>query len=307
MVSEDWLTELAGGYGLAPSQFVLGLPETQLSVIRWRRTQGNPQQIFTRDPIDSYLLSLHLQPTRANAWLGKQRVWSGPIAANTIRLTLPGARPRWVSDSSFDFLNFIFPRETIDRIAGAERHRVHHGLRKSAPLYCRDDIAASLGRSLLEALRRQRPFTLTFADAIGRALLAHLLGRYAGTAEGVAQHELSLEALRHVREYMEAHLNGDICVRDLAAVVGMSESHFAHGFRAATGIPPHRFLMTARLDRAQIRLGGTSRSMLDIALDCGFKDASHFSRVFKRFVGCTPKTFRREMSRSPAALKGESI
>src|SRR5262249_31077625 len=161
--------------------------------------------------------SVHLQPTRADAWLGKQHVWSGPIGANTIRLTLPGAQPRWVSDSSFEFLHLIFPRQTIARIVGADSDRAHSCLRKSVPLYSQVEFAASLGRSLLEALRHRRPFATACADAIGRALIAHLLGRYTDTAQTAARHELSWDVLRCVREYIAMNLNGDIRVRDLAA------------------------------------------------------------------------------------------
>jgi len=246
--------------------------------------------------MDSYALSLHLKPTQGEAWLDERRVWSGPIPANTIRLTPPGVRPRWIGEASFDFLHFLFPRETIDRIAGTDSDRIHRCLRGSAPFYCRDDVAAGLGRSLLEALRRRRPFTLNFVDSIGQALIAHFLGRYAGVSGAHTRSEFNLDTLQRVRAYIAANLQENIRVRNLAAVVDMSESHFAHRFRAATGLSPHRFVTSVRLDRAQVRLACGSSSLLEIAFDCGFKDASHFSRVFKRFLGCTPNAFRRAIS-----------
>lgn len=106
--------------------------------------------------------------------------------------------------------------------------------------------------------------------------------------------ELDPNVLRRVRDFIAVNLDSDIRVRDLAAFFGMSESHFAHRFRATAGISPHRFVMTSRLDTARLRLQCSSDSVLRIAFDCGFKDASHFSRVFKKFIGCTPKVFRRE-------------
>lgn len=112
--------------------------------------------------------------------------------------------------------------------------------------------------------------------------------------------ELDPNVLRRVRDFIAVNLDNDIRVRDLAAFFGMSESHFAHRFRATTGTSPHRFVMTSRLDTARLRLQCSSDSVLRIAFDCGFKDASHFSRVFKQFIGCTPKVFRREGRGAPS-------
>jgi AraC family transcriptional regulator len=285
------------------AQFALGLPEARLSVIRWRRTEDGPKQFFEREPVEGYVLSILLEPMRADAWLDERPIWSGPIGANTIRLTLPKARPRWASDSSFDVLHLIFPREAVDQIAGAEGKQMHSRLRQSAPLYRRDDVAANLGRMLLEALRNDRPLATTFADALARALIAHVLGRYASAASANRQHELCADELQCLRDYIAANLHRAILVRDLASALGMSESHFARRFRASTGLSPHQFITTSRLDHARVRLRTSSVSVLQVALDCGFKDAGHFSRVFKKFVGHTPQVFRREISRSALAQR----
>ena len=75
-------------------------------------------------------------------------------------------------------------------------------------------------------------------------------------------------------------------------MAGLSDSHFAHSFRASTGLPPHQFIRAMRIERAQQLLRETEQSIAAIAIDCGFKDASHFARVFKTTAGVSPKRFR---------------
>ena len=65
----------------------------------------------------------------------------------------------------------------------------------------------------------------------------------------------------------------------------MSRFHFSRQFRLAMGVSPHRYAMTKRIERAKQLLRDRSSNVLDVALNCGFKDASHFSRVFKAIVG----------------------
>lgn len=303
MISNLFLRELENRYALVPAQFVLQLPESQLSVIRWRRSKGNVEQVFEPHPVDGYRLSIVLQPMRANAWIDERPVWSGLIGANTIRLTLPGTKTRWVSDSSFDLIHFYFPKHAIDQMIAGGPDRIHDRLRASAPLYRRDDVAANLGRAMLESLRCRRPLAIKFVDAMGRALLAHALGQYSQRADSTSHRKLDPNAFSLVRDFIAVNLHSDIRVRDLAILVGLSESHFAHRFRATTGVSPHRFVTASRLDTAQMCLQRNSDSVLRIALDCGFKDASHFSRVFKRFFGCTPQVFRREERSARSKLR----
>lgn len=74
---------------------------------------------------------------------------------------------------------------------------------------------------------------------------------------------------------------------DLAQVAGLSRHHFARTFKAATGLPPHAYQLQLALEHAKgLLLSGLPISQA--ALDAGFADQSHFSRVFRQFTGATP-------------------
>ena len=99
--------------------------------------------------------------------------------------------------------------------------------------------------------------------------------------------------LRAVEEYIEEHLDGCPTLAQLAAVVRLNPYHFARQFKAATGLPPHQYVILRRVERAkQLLQAGTDLSLAEVALRAGFSDQSQFSRHFNRLVGVTPGQFR---------------
>ena len=94
-------------------------------------------------------------------------------------------------------------------------------------------------------------------------------------------------------EYIEEHLDGCPSLAQMAAVVGLNPYHFARQFKAATGLPPHQYVIMRRVERAKELLqAGTDLSLAEVGARAGFSDQSQFSRHFKRFVGVTPGRFR---------------
>jgi len=98
--------------------------------------------------------------------------------------------------------------------------------------------------------------------------------------------------LKRVIEHVDANLSSKVSLLDLAAVAGLSRMHFACQFRAATGLRPHEFLLQRRISRSKELMKGTSMTIAEIALAVGFLTQAHFTTVFKRFVGYTPRQWR---------------
>jgi AraC family transcriptional regulator len=90
-----------------------------------------------------------------------------------------------------------------------------------------------------------------------------------------------------------SNLSSDLPIAALARHCGLSRSYFARAFKVSTGLPPHRWLMRRRIQCAQDMLEGTSESIAEIALGCGFADQSHLTRVFHAIVGVSPAAWRR--------------
>ncbi len=78
----------------------------------------------------------------------------------------------------------------------------------------------------------------------------------------------------------------------MAAVARLNSCHFARQFKAATGLPPHQYVIMRRVERAkQFLQAGTDLSLAEISAHAGFSDQSQFCHHFKRFVGVTPRQF----------------
>lgn len=132
-------------------------------------------------------------------------------------------------------------------------------------------------------------------DLYGDGLTLALLIEFFQIARRQPRKRSALTAwqLRRVTDYMEAHCDDNIRLQDLAALVDLSQSHFSHAFKASTGVPPHQWQLQARIRRGQEMLVAGDRPLTEIAVEAGFSDQAHFTRVFRRLVGETPAAWRK--------------
>jgi transcriptional regulator GlxA family with amidase domain len=99
--------------------------------------------------------------------------------------------------------------------------------------------------------------------------------------------------LRRVTDFMRDNLPDTLQLAQLAAISGLSPSHFGRAFKGSTGLPPHRWHLNLRIERARAMLTDAGASLADVACATGFADQSHFTRVFSKIVGTSPGAWRR--------------
>ena len=124
------------------------------------------------------------------------------------------------------------------------------------------------------------------------------------TPDGVAPKipgSLARWQLVRALELFETNFDRRIRLDDVADAVRMSKSHFSRAFTGCVGEPPARYLRRYRVKRAHEMMLSTSKSLSEIALNCGFADQSHFTRTFSRMVGVAPAAWRRAFSRGPGS------
>lgn len=102
-----------------------------------------------------------------------------------------------------------------------------------------------------------------------------------------------LRRLLRAKDHMDGASEEDWPVEWLANVSGVSESHFAHSFKEAFGVPPHRYLLTRRIERAKALLRDTEAPIIEIAFQTGWNSLGTFGRVFRDVTGESPSELRR--------------
>jgi len=129
-----------------------------------------------------------------------------------------------------------------------------------------------------------------FADSLASALAARLLALQSrnGSSASKSGRALPTWRLRNVMEYIEAHLDEDLTLTELATVAGFSLSHFKPLFKQAVGRPVHRYVLERRVERARALLLEGGKSMVEIALEAGFAHPSHMARCMRRVLGLRP-------------------
>jgi AraC-like DNA-binding protein len=161
------------------------------------------------------------------------------------------------------------------------------------PLFASDPGVMPLVHAMTSALARQDRLAPAYIDGLAIALLTRLVSRFAASGWDERRAAISLDGrLQRSIDFINAHLADDLRLASMSSVAGLSPYHFSHLFTAAIGMPPHRYLLKLRIERARERLRFSRDSILAVALDCGFKDASHFARVFARETGLSPRQFR---------------
>ena len=98
--------------------------------------------------------------------------------------------------------------------------------------------------------------------------------------------------LQQAVDYIHTHLDRELSLEQMAAVIHISPTYFASLFKHATGISPHQYVIRQRVKRAKSLLLKTDLTIADIAFQVGFSSQSHLTQQFKRFTGMTPRQVR---------------
>lgn len=244
---------------------------------------------------ETYTLVFHLGgSTRVAGFSGSRCLGQGVRQPS---ITLDGLESsRWELAGESSFMHLYVPRRAlaryVARVAGTN----------SAPwlqaCFGRDDPWLCSFFSLLvqDHLLNNGERQGALLDNLADALFSHLLRFYTHKAvcslPARRPARLGAHLLRKVEAYVDEHLADAVVLEDLAALAGVSAGHFSRGFRDATGLTPHQFLIGRRLDRAQSLLGDLDLTLYQVAQRVGFASASHLGEAFRRRFGVTPGQYR---------------
>lgn len=252
-------------------------------------TSPVPSGIFD-SPLDGrHVLCLHLgQPVPVSYRMdGHQR--QGVRLHGQFCVVPAGASTRWIVSRPARSLLLRLAPSLLPATADA----MGIGSRDAdlAPsIHVRDPQIERIGWMMQAEDRDAYPGGRLFADSLASALAARLLALQSRRRASYGKPARALPAwrLHRVLDYIEAHLDEDLSLAELAAVAGFSLSHFKPLFKQAVGTPVHRFVLERRVERAQTLLLHGEKNMSEIALEAGFSHPSHMARCMRRVLGLSP-------------------
>lgn len=158
-----------------------------------------------------------------------------------------------------------------------------------------DDFVRQVGYRISAELEEETSVGGLLAESLARSMAAHLVAKYSGHAID-ERHSPAIDhvRMRRVVDFINDNLEADISLSDLSDVACLSRHHLVRAFRSAVGVPPHRFISSLRLQRAQDLLAHTQSSLAEIAYACRFSSQSTFTRAFRRHAGVSPGEYRRK-------------
>jgi AraC-like DNA-binding protein len=276
-------------------------PRSRIVASRWAGHAANWCEQQSETEADCHVIGIALQPmAEVTIYAARKLIQTGHLPRGSMRVHEPGIPMRGIFRGAYDALHLHVPNEMIAEYAGSEC-----GQARTTPLIADrpivDPVIERLAHSLIHAEELGGAFGQSYADGISLAITAQLFGGNSDRAlpRRPRVSELSKWRLKRAIEYMAANLAESISLADIAAAAGLSRMHFAAQFRAATGVRPHEYLLQRRIERAQQLLSTSRMPLVEIAFDVGFKTQAHFTTVFARLVGETPKVWRQRGYRAP--------
>ncbi len=158
----------------------------------------------------------------------------------------------------------------------------------------KDPLIQQIGLALLAEADPETNAGRLYADSLIQTLTLHLLKNYSNAAslQENINGGLSGYRLRRVQEFINANLEEDLSLAEIAEIADLSQFHFARAFRKSTGQTPQQYLMQQRIERAKELLANDALPIVEISLRTGFKNQSHFTTLFRKFTKFTPKLWR---------------
>ena len=147
-----------------------------------------------------------------------------------------------------------------------------------------------------------------FLDSVEQAIAVALINGHAVGRRPAQIHRggLGSARLRKIEELVDANMEDDLSLDEMAQSVELSTAHFARMFRKSSGETPHQFVLRRRIERAKAMLRDRASRVLDVAVACGFKTQQHFAQVFREVCGASPTEYRQDFVGSEVTCAPET-
>jgi AraC family transcriptional regulator len=210
----------------------------------------------------------------------------------------PGIRRRlrWnlTNQKSLTAMHLSVSQDTVESVASAipKKYGARRNQLPDAP-FLDDPVLGNFSSVAVSAIQAGLPDF--YAQSAAQWIAAHLLlGPSANSHwhQSLAHEQITDRRIVRVLEYIEAHLDERLSLNVLAEEAAVSKFHFVTVFTKSVGATPHRHVQHLRMEAAAAMLRDTDKSVLEIALTCGFQSPSHFAATFRCHFARSPSEYR---------------
>ena len=257
----------------------------------------DPIGVLKVPEMESVLISIHLgAPASIGCQRGGKR-FSGTAVHGDIDI-IPAYTPsRWeVRDGNDTSLLLSLPH-TLLRAVATQSDLEARRLEIRNRFQIRDPELEALGWAMKREMEAGHPSGRLYLDGLALAMASRLVARHSSVAPAPAPRSEGLTGhrLKKVLSFIEEELAEDLPLEQIAAIAGLSASHFKAQFRKTVGIPVHQYVIQRRVERARELMTEDGLSMAAIAEAAGFSHQSHMARHMRRVLGAAPLAVKRLM------------
>lgn len=217
------------------------------------------------------------------------------VAPGHISLLTSNVASEWEWDEPIDVLHIYIETGLMSDVIENVFNRDMVGVQLHDLLNVEDDFIFKLSDILISEAQHKEPGSRLFVESLAHQLCIHLIRRYFDLRPSaiIQISEFDQSVVNRVRDFIMENLGDDLSLAVLSRVARVSSSHFGRVFRRAFGVPPHRFILNARLGEARRLLADRRLAIAEVAAAAGFADQSHLTRQFRQHFKVTPDQWRR--------------
>ena len=252
-----------------------------------------PPLEFPERIASSHLIALHFRPAKLQ-WFRGGHPQTKRMTHGSLDIVPQGTLLGGYSQDETEFLMMALDPSFVDRLASDAGVPTPFELVRHLGIY--DSQIEHIGLALKAELETGCLSGRLYGESLAVALVAHLLSKYSAHVPDSHNHSAGLPAykLRRVVEYINDNLTEDLTLAEIACVAGMNPHYFSRAFRQSTGTPPHRYVINCRVEKAKRLLADDELPLVEVGLTVGFQNQSHFTTLFHKLTGVTPKAYRDE-------------
>jgi AraC family transcriptional regulator len=281
---------MAANTGL-PSIFAYGETADGMAL----QLRSDPAGVLDVPELQRVLVAIHVGAAAKVSCRRGGESHSGSAVHGDIDI-IPALTPsRWeIHDQNDTALILALPPSLLETVAeeqGFDSRRVEIRNR----FQIRDAQLENICWALKVEMEAGYPSGRLYTDSLGVSIASRLISTHSSVAPRAATRSGGLggRRLKQTLAYIEDHLAEDLSLSRIAAITGVSASHFKSLFRESAGVPVHQYVIQRRVERAKDLLMQDKLSIAEIALATGFSHQSHMARHMRRSVGLSPRAMKR--------------